>query len=253
MSRVSHLFILMLLVLFSSCGARKNSYTISSIQGQYIPVLNTINPDSSMVEFVDSYKLKLDDEMNKVIGYSAIDMSTGRPESLLTNLISDLMRNLDQSYTGGQKADIGFMNVFGVRAPILKGEITRGDIYTSFPFDNALFVLQIRGKYLKDIFSSYAKMGGAGVSENVELVIKDEQVESLMIDGKPLDDNKLYTIVTLDYLAEGNDGMDALTNAEWSAETGLTLRDFMLKYIAEIAKEGKQLSSVLDGRITIIK
>lgn len=245
-------YTLMILLLVSACGTKKR-YQINSMKGEYIPVTTTHHPDQSLVDFVDSYKVRLDAEMGKVIGYSQQDMTTGRPESMLTNLISDLMKQLDIKHTEGKVVDLGFMNVFGIRAPIQEGKITVGDIFKAFPFDNALIVLQLRGNYLSDIFDSYAKMGGAGVSGNVKLVIKDDKVSEVTVDGKPIDKDKLYTIVTLDYLAEGNDGMDAFVNAEWSAETGVTLRDYMLDYIEGLNAKGEKLTSTLDGRITVVK
>ena len=96
-------------------------------------------------------------------------------------------------------------------------------------------------------------MNGAGISSNVKLVIENHKVKSVSIDGKPVDPDKIYKIVTLDYLAEGNNGMDALKNAVVSKNTGITLRDMMFDYVKEQTRQGKSISSKLDGRITVIK
>lgn len=247
------IYILLIALISLSCGSSKKGYTITSMKGEYVPVHTATNPDAGLQEFVNSYKGELDKQMGQVIGYSTKDMTTGRPESLLTNLTSDLMMKVDLEHTQGKPVDLAFMNVHGIRAPIGEGEITVGDIFDAFPFDNALYVVQLKGKYVTELFESYARMGGAGVSKNVNLKIKNQKLLSATIDGKPVDDNRVYTIVTLDYLAEGNDGMDAMKKAEWNAETGITLRDYMLDNVRKINAEGKKLDAELDGRITVEK
>lgn len=245
------IYLLLTAMIAFSCGSTKKPYAITSMKGEYIPVTTAAHGDAKLTAFVNSYKTELDKQMNEVIGYSAKDMTTGRPESLLTNLTSDLMTKVDTKYTQGKPVDLAFMNVHGIRAPMAKGEIKVGDIFDAFPFDNALYVVQLKGKYLTEIFDSYAQMGGAGVSKNVKLRIKNKKIVEATIDGKQVDENKLYTIVTLDYLAEGNDGMDAMKKAEWNAETGITLRDYMLDNVRKLQAEGEKLDAELDRRIII--
>ncbi|WP_221413123.1 5'-nucleotidase C-terminal domain-containing protein [Dysgonomonas sp. 521] len=221
------------------------------MKGEYIPVKETSHPDKDMAEMVNSYKKLLDERMGEVIGHSTQLMDIGIPESLLTNFTSDVMYQLDGSYTNGKHIDFSIMNVHGHRAPLPEGDITLGDIFSTYSFENELVLVYLRGNYLTDIFNAYARRGGAGISGNVKLTIKDKKLADAKIDGKPIDNNKIYTIVTLDYLAEGNDAMDALKNAESSTPIGLTLRDYILNYIRKETREGRDISSKLDGRITI--
>lgn len=223
------------------------------MMGTYIPVDKARHPDPKLTDFVNIYKNQLDAEMSRVIGHSAKYMNTGRPESLLTNLTSDFMMQLDRSYTDGETIDAAFMNVFGIRAPIAKGEITVGNIFDTYPFENTLTIVKIKGKYLQEIFRSYARMGGAGLSKNIKLTIKDKQLVESSINGKAVENERIYTIVTLDYLAEGNDGMEALTNAVSVKQTGIALREYMIDNIMELEEKGLKVTSSLDGRITIVK
>ncbi|GAB6010643.1 5'-nucleotidase C-terminal domain-containing protein [Viscerimonas tarda] len=235
-------------VLFS-CGA-KQQYAVSSLRGERIPVLTAKNPDAEMLAFVDKYKQQLDREMTQVIGRSAQNMPFGRPESLLTNLTSDVILQLDESLAGG-KIDLVLMNVDGHRASMPEGDITVGNIFEIYSFDNTLVVLKLKGSDLTEVFRSYAKLGGAGISSTAKLVIKDGELVDAKVNGQPVDNEKIYTIVTLDYLAEGNDGMDALKNAVSVKDPGIILRDYMMNYVKEQTAKGKIISSKLDGRITV--
>ncbi|MDD3980382.1 MAG: 5'-nucleotidase, partial [Proteiniphilum sp.] len=60
-----------------------------------------------------------------------------------------------------------------------------------------------------------------------------------------------YRVVTLDYLAEGNDNMTAMRNALTQHNTGVTLRDVMIDHVKEESRRGHAIRSALDGRITI--
>lgn len=239
------------LLLFASCGS-KQKYAVWKMDGERIPVVATNHPDVSMMELVEKYKTKLDSEMNIVIGQSSQDMPFASPESLLTNLTSDVMRQLDKKYTDGATIDFTVMNVNGHRASMPKGNITVGTIYEIYSFDNELAIVKLKGNDVESLFKSYARMGGAGISANVKLVIsKDGHLISAAIDGQPVDPAKTYNIITLDYLADGNDGMDAFKEAVSVYKPGIILRDYMMDYVKEQTKRGNVISSKLDGRITV--
>ena len=72
-----------------------------------------------------------------------------------------------------------------------------------------------------------------------------------MIDGKPLDENAIYKVVTVDYLAEGNDGMQALTQAANYNDLGFTLRYMMIEYIKKLTAENIIIYAEPDSRIEI--
>ena len=67
-------------------------------------------------------------------------------------------------------------------------------------------------------------------------------------------DKTFYRVATLDYLAEGNDGMVSFqkgTNLVYP--DGARIRDLMLDYVRELTAKGEHLSAKLDGRITVKK
>ncbi|HMM16486.1 MAG TPA: 5'-nucleotidase C-terminal domain-containing protein [Petrimonas sp.] len=239
-------------ILLISCNSHQ--YQISSMNGTVVEMNSRFdaNPNKKMEALVRNYKTELDREMNEVIGTSAQLLDYGRPESLLTNFTSDVMKIYgDEHISGG--ADVAIMNVNGHRANMPKGKITVGNLYEIYSFDNAITFLELKGTDLKKIFDSYAWIGGAGISSNVRLIIKDRKVQSVTVDGKPIDENKVYTVSTLDYLADGNNDMDALRNALKTTNTGITLRDVMINYVKEQTRQGNEITSHLDGRITVIE
>ncbi len=242
-----------LLFLAISLISCKQQYKIVNITGTVVAIDSSFDKKSNhkTQELVDKYKTELDLEMNQVIGTSAQFMNYARPESLLTNLTSDVMKTYgDEHFPDG--ADVAIMNLHGHRATLPEGTITVGNLYEIYSFDNTITFLDLKGSELQKIFESYARLGGAGISGNVKLTIKDKKLLSAAVDGKPIDNDKTYKIVTLDYLAEGNDGMAAFRNGKNVENTGITLRDVMINYIKDQTRMGNSISSKIDGRIEVL-
>ena len=246
------LYYSLLSLLIVSCGSSKSSYkhSIVSMSGTIVEMNKDQGTNEVMLTLVNKYKGSLDKEMNEVVGQSDVFMQYKRPESLLTNFTSDVMKEYGDSHiTNG--ADIAIMNVNGHRASMPKGVITLGNLYEIYSFDNTVAFLELKGEDLSKIFDAYARIGGAGISSNTRLLVKDKKIVSATLDGKPIDKNKIYNVVTLDYLADGNDSMVAFKNAIKMVNSGVTLRDIMIEYVRKQTSEGKTLNSEIDGRITI--
>lgn len=243
-------------LLVVSCSSYKQAekkapeFAIVKISGQIVEMNKEQGTNAEMQAFVNKYKGTLDQQMNEVLGTSSEFMQKGSPQSLLTNLTSDVMKEYgDKQLEDG--ADVSFMNVNGHRATLPKGELTLGNLFEVYSFDNTITFLEVKGEDLIKVFEAYARMGGAGISSNARLVANDRKLKSVTLDGKTIDSSKIYNIVTIDYLADGNNGMKALRDAVSINNTGITLRDIMIDYVREQTAQGKQISSQLDGRIII--
>lgn len=235
-----------------SLFACRPAYEVTGISGTIVLMDASFDtpPNEGMRSLVHSYKTELDNEMNAIIGNSARFMDYKRPESLLTNLTADVMKTYgDEHLPGG--ADLGVMNVHGHRATLPAGEVTVGNLYEIYSFDNTIVFLELKGSDLNKIFDAYARIGGAGISSNIRLVVEEKKVKSATVDGKPVDEDRVYRVVTLDYLAEGNDNMAAFRDALSHTDTGITLRDAMIDWVKEQTRQGKEIESALDGRIIV--
>jgi 2',3'-cyclic-nucleotide 2'-phosphodiesterase (5'-nucleotidase family) len=225
-------------------------YRITEISRTIVQIDSSFDAyaDPEMVAFVDYYKSQLDEQMSVIVGTATQMMNRGRPESLLTNFTADVMKKYgDEILPNG--ADLAVMNVNGHRAAMPKGAITMGNLFEIYSFDNTIVFLDLKGSDLRKLFE--ANIRGFGISSNVRFIIENDAVKSVTVNGKPIDNESIYKVVTLDYLADGNDGMEALENATSKYDTGIILRDLIINYIQEQTKQGNEINSQLDGRITI--
>ena len=110
----------------------------------------------------------------------------------------------------------------------------------------------MRGSAFRQLCENIAYRLGEGVSGVRLEVSKDRRLLSATVGGQPIDDDRLYTVATLDYLAEGNDGMHALLMGESRiCPPGATLRSLFIRYVERQAEAGKAVTSRMEGRICV--
>jgi len=189
--------------------------------------------------------------MYEVIGTSEMKMDKGTPESLLSNLVASVLQEAAAQVLG-KPADMGLVNMGGLRNILPKGDITVGAVFEILPFENSLCVLTMKGTDMKRLFKAIASLHGEGVSGIRLEINKKGELLNATIGGKPVVDDQLYTVATIDYLADGNGRMDAFLQAEKrECPEDATLRGLFLDYVRKQTAEGKIITSKLDGRITV--
>lgn len=238
--------------LLSSCNS---GYSVTSIEGGRIEVTAAFdsNPDSAAMAVLAPYQRTVDSIMSPVIGQSARFMDRFRPESELSNLVADILRT-SASYYIGRNADVAVTNMGGLRTSLPEGNITFGNIYEITPFENTLCIVTMDGVLLRQLFENIAGVHGEGLSGARLEISEDGKLLSATVGGKEIEDNKEYKVATLDYLAEGNDHMDAfakVSQEDKMVPENATVRQLFLNYVNEQSKAGKKIDSKIEGRITI--
>jgi 2',3'-cyclic-nucleotide 2'-phosphodiesterase (5'-nucleotidase family) len=211
------------------------------------------NPDAKAMAFLAPYKQKVDSIMGPVVGEVAHNMAASRPESDLSNLLPDIFIYMAKNY--GEKPDFAVYNMGGIRSAFAKGKVTYGDVLDVAPFENKICFLTLTGEKVKELFAQIAKRGGEGVSKGVELVItKDGQLVSARLNGKEIDPSAKYRVTTIDYLAQGNDGLVAFksaTDLNSPQEDSNNARYVIRDYFQEMMKQGIVVDAKVEGRIVI--
>ena len=234
-------------------AACRPAYEVTKVEGRLVAMDSTwdARPDSAAVALLLPYVNRVDSAMRHVLGQAAVSMEAGRPESLLSNLIADVLREA-AAKTLGRPADMGLVNMGGLRSSLTRGDITLENVYEILPFENTLCVMTLKGRVLRQLFENIAVRRGEGVSGVKLVVSKDGRLLEASVDGQPVDDEQTYTVATLDYLAEGNDGMYALRQAESSVcPPNATLRSLFIDYVERQAKQGKAVTARMEGRIVL--
>lgn len=205
--------------------------------------------DNDFSELIDVYSATVKEKMNQVIGYCPYAIRKGSPESPLGNLTGDALIWMAEDLYG-VKADVGVYNSGGIRAEISAGNLTVGDVYAVYPFDNVLSLVTLKGKDLRTLFDYVASNGGLPINAGVKLVIKNKKVKSVTVGGKQIDDDKTYTVATIDYLV--NLGRYGLQNAMTRRDAPDIIRDNFVEYFKYLAAQNNNsITASTDGRITV--
>ena len=217
-----------------------------------IPVKNHLDKkvDPAFSDMIDTYSAAVKQKMDEVIGYCPKAIRKGSPESPLGNLTGDALIWMAEEFYG-IKADVGIYNSGGIRAEISAGDLTVGDVYAVYPFDNVLSIAKLKGKDLSKLFEYVASSGGLPINAGVCLVIKDGKVKSVTVNGEAIDAEKTYTVATIDYLM--NLGRYGLENAISRNDSSEIIRDSFVSYFRHLAagNSRKEITASKDGRITI--
>ncbi|MBV5282880.1 MAG: 5'-nucleotidase C-terminal domain-containing protein [Paludibacter sp.] len=244
--------LLTLLIALSVTSCSHKTWSILQSSSVKIAIDSTANAlaDKSYNAYLQPFKQKVDGQMNEVIGQAAETMKGHAPESLLSNISADIYLQTATDFQG-ENVDIAIVNLGGLRTVVPAGDITVRKVFELMPFENELVLLWLKGDKLNELLQYFAGMGGEGVS-GLRMEIKDGKAVNITINDKPLDPTKVYSIVTNDYLAGGNDKMVQLAQAEKRVNTGIKVRTMLLNYIKNETKKGNKIQSKLDGRIKII-
>lgn len=127
-------------------------------------------------------------------------------ESPLANLMTHAMRE-----STGAEISIEAV-VGGIRNTLPAGELTFGDVYEMFPFDNRTVILELTGRQLRDIVAAQShrgrrRAGFSGMHVFIECNNDKMDVAIRRPDGSTIEMDDTLTVVVNDYLALGGDGV----------------------------------------------
>lgn len=203
-----------------------NKWRVADYRARLIPVTAQLQPDPKVAAVVDQYWSKISGKYGEVLGVALDDFTEVGDDMANYNLVADAVRE-----TFG--VDFEFENLGGVRAPILKGDITVGDIVTVDPFNNSIVTFELTGKEIKEILLR-ARPAVSGIRYRIE----NRKLVEATINGQPIEDDKTYRGAANSYFASTQ------MKAYKVTDTGKGRLQTIIDYI----KKHKQIAPLYDGR-----
>lgn len=219
---------------------------IVAYDGKLLPITRAIEEDRIVAESVESYNAKIAEEMAIVVAKAPKGLSSEgkyQGDSPLGNWTADLLKEISGT-------EIGIVNSGGLRASLQPGDVTVGAIYSVFPFDNAVVTLDLPGDLLQRILDTTASYhGGSGFLQfsGVSFRIEGGKAKDVTVNGKPLDPKHVYSVATIDYIAQGGDRHPLFTEGENYQGQGVFLRDAVLDYL----RKNPEIKPPATGRIQV--
>lgn len=237
---------------FLIIACKNNSHEVSKINAKQLKIGNEVKQDSSIIQLFTPYKKKMTNEITKSLSFSPkiLERTDGNLQSTLGNLVADLSyekaNELFKNKTG-KTVDFSMSNYGGIRAAIMKGDVTVSNAFELMPFDNTLVVVELNYDKIKALFNYFvAKKRAHPLSKNIQLTIKNDSY-NVLINGKAIKKDKTYFVATSNYLQKGGDGMIFFSEPESLFDSNFLIRDAIVDYF-----ESKDtLSANLDNRVII--
>ncbi|MCS6920527.1 MAG: 5'-nucleotidase C-terminal domain-containing protein [Elioraea sp.] len=196
----------------------------------------------------------------RVIGSTTEALSNAlcrRTECAIGNLIAEAM--LEAGRPAG--AEIALQNGGGIRAGFPAGSVTWGDLLTVLPFSNTLATLKLRGADIRAALENglsafeqgagrFPQVAGLRFTWRPHAAVGSRlvSVSVRQPDGSyaPLDDERVYGVVTNNFLRQGGDAYTVLRDRAIDPyDSGPNLEEVMEGFFARRSP----LSPLLDGRI----
>lgn len=262
--------------------------------------------DEAVMNAVLKYSAAIDAEYNQVFAKTEVDLNGTRAggdavtddgsvkasfpegegnrtaETNFGDFASDAVLFLANEYSDSP-VDAAIINGGSIRETLVKGDITKNDIITVFPFGNEIVLVPVTGAQLLEALEAACSsckepLGAfpqvAGVTFEIDVTVPyvngaqypnstyyapaypGSRVKNVMVGGEALDLNQTYTLAASDFTAAGGDTYYVL-KAPFDAagvSTGLNMEDGLIRFITQ------QLGGVIgeeyaqpDGRITIVE
>jgi len=244
--------IITLFVLFFSIESCETEYVLS---GNKIEINNAIEKDNKIVDFINPYKNNVDKQMDSVLAYSPVDYDkkNGVLNTAIGNMMADITLKLSNPvYRARTNKNIDFvlLNHGGIRSMISKGDITFRTAYKVMPFENSLVVCELKGRDVYELINYLILNRKAHPISGINIVLdKNYNLLDAKINGKSIDENKIYSVATSDYLLNGGDKMTFFEKSNKNIILDYKIRNILIDYFKEV----DTVSFKIDNRFILKK
>ena len=237
------------LALLSGCRSSQPSLellTASSVS--YTETTDALAPDPEVDALIQPYRHQLADRIQEVIG-EATDVlnKNGRYETTLGNMAADAMLHVINKNPNAN-VDMALTNNGGLRVPIQAGPITVGKIFELMPFENLMVILEYDAVGVDSLAQQIARGSGAIAGLSFTVNPETRTANDILVGGQPLVADRMYKLVTSDYLADGGSRLAILRSPLNRTNTPMLLRDAFIEYVSDT----KIITPKLDGRIKVL-
>lgn len=255
---VLKLFVL-LLTFISTFSCAEKKFAVTKIEGKEIEITpkkselagsKTSEEVNQIETFIKPYRDRIDEDLNKVLTNApeTLDKS-GQWQTSMGNFLADItFEKADKVFQLREKKslDICLLNHGGIRSIIPKGNVTTRTAYEVMPFENSAIVVALKGEQIMEIVNYIISEKKPHPLTGLTFTIDQKnQPKNIVVKGIPLDTNKIYYVVTSDYLSNGGDNMLFFKKGVAQFDLEYKLRNIIIDYF----KENKTITANKDTRI----
>jgi len=185
-------------------------------------------PDTAVARVVAGYERGVDSIANRRVVVLADPLDK---DSTLADMVAEALRR-------AAGAQVGLVNITGVRRDLQAGPTTWGDLFEVLPFGNYVVRLDVTGLELRAAVE-HGLAGGEPRARYAGLIVDRDPsapgraLSLRLADGSAVDDAAHYTLGTEDFLANGGSGYAMLRGVP-TTNTGVVDLDAFIRYLTSL-------------------
>ncbi|PZR20035.1 MAG: hypothetical protein DI539_12100 [Flavobacterium psychrophilum] len=202
--------------------------------------INATLPENAAIEsYIYPYRDTITKALSAVISYApeTFDKSKGKWNTTIGNMLAEAtFKRADKLFYTTEKkhVDACMLNHGGIRSIIPKGPVTQQTAYEIMPFENSVKVVALKGIQIREMAAYIAREGRAHPLSGITITLDaNNQITSIAIQDKPVENDKIYYVASIDYLIGGGDNMQFFATNEGLYDLNYKLRDLYIDYFKE--------------------
>jgi 2',3'-cyclic-nucleotide 2'-phosphodiesterase/3'-nucleotidase len=237
----------------------------------WLEPMKTVVPAPEITDLLEDYHLTILEYIRQDIGYTEKELS-GEFSRLQDSALVELINRAQMDFT---KAEISFAASFNQNFYLPSGSIKIKDIYSIYPYENYLYVVELTGEQIKEYleFSAEyflyedgkmtinpAKKGynydmAEGISYEIDVTKEiGKRIQNLRLTktGKPLLPDKQYQVVMNSYRALGGGGHIAAAKVAYENiiyKSDMEMREILVDYLEKF----KKVNHAVDGNWKLVE
>jgi len=229
--------------------------SIVDMKWELIPIDDNIaESDKELEDYINSFKETIDIKYNTVVCKFAkkITHPEREKETELGNIISDAFAEISET-------DVMLTGSGSIRLKEMGPLVTLKDVISCFPYDDTLTRHVVSGSIIKRIFNHVMRIENRNkegecyqVNKKVKAVYNEnlKELESLEIDGEPVQDNRLYKICMQGYHLNNSKEYLNVTNEELT-ESGKSkvITTSAQQILLEYLRNHQNIKGCIEGRL----
>ena len=234
---MKHFVLLLTFITLISCSSHQ--YYVTKIEGKKIGITEKQTSVAEIEKYIKPYRENIDKDLNEILAFCPQNLDkNGEWQTNIGCFLADI--TLEKSNPIFQKReqksiDVCLLNHGGIRTIIPKGNVTARNAYEVIPFENSAVIIGLKGEQLIEIANYIVSEKKPHPLTGMTFIItKDNKIKNIQVQGKPLDFEKTYYVVTSDYLSNGGDNMIFFKKGISRCDTDYKLRNIIIDYFKDV-------------------
>jgi 2',3'-cyclic-nucleotide 2'-phosphodiesterase (5'-nucleotidase family) len=202
------------------------------------PWADAVTPDRDLAKALAREQRGVDSLIGRTVATLKVGLRREGDEYPLGRLLADAFRNIG-------RADVGLVTNDGIRANLAAGSLSYGALFDALPFQNRLVRIALTGAVLREALeralepgTPTAHVSGLRVTYDPRRPAGQRISRIRLLNGRPLDPRRTYTLAVQDVVAAGGDDFGMLT--AWpSTDAGLTDLGAVIGYLSVLGQPVK--------------